>query len=143
MGKAYGGRRADVAVADLDLTAPGGVVDVDSMRAQSSGRGPLSPAAAAAAAAAQARQDQDGEANEPMAPCPECGRTFRVSALDRHINICKKVFQQKRKQFSSAAVRLGQLDNAPELIANASRIEKQKEQVKQKAEKNGPSEKTQ
>merc|ERR1719499_2139865 len=57
--------------------------------------------------------------NEPRQPCPDCGRCFKASVLEKHMKICKKVFMQKRKQFSSAANRLGELENAGQLIANA------------------------
>lgn len=42
------------------------------------------------------------------------------------MKICRKVFQQKRKQFNSAANRLSEFDNASELIANAYRLEREK-----------------
>lgn len=59
-----------------------------------------------------------------LVPCPDCGRKFIQESLEKHMRICKKVFLQKRKQFSSAASRLGDLDNANELIANAQRFER-------------------
>eukprot|EP00658_Telonema_sp_P-2_P029896 TRINITY_DN22670_c0_g1_i1.p1 TRINITY_DN22670_c0_g1~~TRINITY_DN22670_c0_g1_i1.p1 ORF type:complete len:204 (+),score=53.69 TRINITY_DN22670_c0_g1_i1:100-711(+) len=31
--------------------------------------------------------------------CPECRRTFNATAFEKHVGICKKVFQQKRKPF--------------------------------------------
>lgn len=38
--------------------------------------------------------------------CPEgCGRSFREDVLQKHVKVCKKVFQSKRKQFDSAAAR--------------------------------------
>lgn len=38
--------------------------------------------------------------------CPEgCGRKFKEEALEKHVRVCKKVFQTKRKQFDSAAAR--------------------------------------
>ncbi len=34
--------------------------------------------------------------------CPEgCGRKFNELALEKHVKICKKVFQTKRKEFNS------------------------------------------
>jgi len=79
----------------------------------------------------------------PLVPCPDCGRKFKEDRLDKHIKICQKVFATKRKQFNSAANRLGELENAGDLIANAKQIEKEKEkqkenQVSQKKEKNMP-----
>ncbi|CAE7457839.1 zc2hc1a [Symbiodinium pilosum] len=82
--------------------------------------------------------DDDGG---PLVPCPDCGRSFKAESLEKHKKICKKVFQQKRKQFNSAANRLGDLDNASELIANASRIDKQKEAPKE-ADKTSKKDKT-
>jgi len=39
---------------------------------------------------------------EEMVECPEgCGRKFKESALERHVRVCKKVFQQKRKAFDT------------------------------------------
>jgi uncharacterized C2H2 Zn-finger protein len=43
--------------------------------------------------------------------CPDCGRKFLPESYDKHVNICKKVFVQKRKQFNSAEQR--ELDEAP------------------------------
>ena len=34
--------------------------------------------------------------------CPDCGRKFLPDSFEKHANICKKVFVQKRKQFNSA-----------------------------------------
>eukprot|EP00929_Paragymnodinium_shiwhaense_P110079 TRINITY_DN7678_c0_g1_i25.p1 TRINITY_DN7678_c0_g1~~TRINITY_DN7678_c0_g1_i25.p1 ORF type:complete len:217 (+),score=19.56 TRINITY_DN7678_c0_g1_i25:534-1184(+) len=36
---------------------------------------------------------------EPLQPCPQCGRKFRAKALEKHINICAKVFMSKREKF--------------------------------------------
>lgn len=76
--------------------------------------------------------DDDGR---PLIPCPDCGRSFKADSLERHKQICKKVFQQKRKQFNSAANRLGEFENANELIANASKIERQKDAPKEVPDK--------
>lgn len=73
--------------------------------------------------------------------CEGCGRKFKPEALERHAKICKKVFQDKRKQFNSAANRLGEMDNADQLIRNAKKIEKEAAQVKQQ-ELNGGGGKT-
>ncbi len=45
--------------------------------------------------------------------CPDCGRKFNSGPFERHIKICKKVFQQKRKVFDSTKMRVQ--DN-PELV---------------------------
>lgn len=68
----------------------------------------------------------------PLVDCPECGRSFNKDRLERHMKVCKKVFSQKRKQFNSAADRLGDLENAQQLIANAKKIEKEKEKMQSK-----------
>eukprot|EP00929_Paragymnodinium_shiwhaense_P110073 TRINITY_DN7678_c0_g1_i11.p1 TRINITY_DN7678_c0_g1~~TRINITY_DN7678_c0_g1_i11.p1 ORF type:complete len:1692 (+),score=367.72 TRINITY_DN7678_c0_g1_i11:77-5152(+) len=39
---------------------------------------------------------------EPLQPCPQCGRKFRAKALEKHINICAKVFMSKREKFDAA-----------------------------------------
>lgn len=69
----------------------------------------------------------------PLVPCPDCGRQFREDVLEKHIKICKKVFMEKRKKFNSAANRLGDLDNAEELIANAKKLEREKERSERAA----------
>jgi len=71
--------------------------------------------------------DGDAEDAGPLVPCPDCGRSFAADRLERHMKICKKVFQQKRKKFDSAANRLGELENAKQLVANAHKLEKEKE----------------
>lgn len=39
---------------------------------------------------------------EPVYKCTEgCGKSFKEATLKRHIKICKKVFQSKRKKFDS------------------------------------------
>lgn len=44
--------------------------------------------------------------------CPEgCGRKFNEEALEKHVKICKKVFQTKRKEFDSAAMRQPEDEN--------------------------------
>ena len=73
-------------------------------------------------AAHQLQEFPGGVDDGRRVPCRECGRQFKIDSLDKHIKICRKVFQQKRKQFNSAANRLGDLENAGELIANAARI---------------------
>ena len=35
-----------------------------------------------------------------LEPCPTCGRKFKIDSLEKHIRICDKVFNQKRKQFN-------------------------------------------
>eukprot|EP00931_Biecheleriopsis_adriatica_P053741 TRINITY_DN31531_c0_g1_i2.p1 TRINITY_DN31531_c0_g1~~TRINITY_DN31531_c0_g1_i2.p1 ORF type:complete len:596 (+),score=115.81 TRINITY_DN31531_c0_g1_i2:87-1874(+) len=56
-----------------------------------------------AVAAAQAQAPPEEQETEPLEPCPHCGRTFRMKALQRHMTICQKVFQEKRKAFDAVA----------------------------------------
>lgn len=51
---------------------------------------------------------------EPLRPCPHCGRSFKQEALERHVGICQKVFQQKRKVYNTTEHRL---PDEPELVA--------------------------
>lgn len=53
--------------------------------------------------------DDDGAAsgaNEDRMQCPSCGRSFVPSAYERHVQVCEKVFVNKRKvsQYSPAAL---------------------------------------
>jgi len=73
--------------------------------------------------------------NGPMFPCPDCGRKFNAESIERHVKICKKVFQSKRTKFSSVATRLGELDNAQELIAKAQRDDRTPSAASQKKER--------
>lgn len=50
----------------------------------------------------------EGEsANQPVTlhMCPDCGRKFNEQALSKHIRVCQKVFQKKRKIFDSKQAR--------------------------------------
>lgn len=73
-----------------------------------------------------------------LVKCEGCGRNFKEEALERHAKICKKVFLQKRKAFDSAANRLGELENAGELIKNAKKIEKEVEQKTKEVGRTSP-----
>lgn len=74
----------------------------------------------------------------PLIKCEGCGRSFNADAFDKHSRICKKVFQDKRKKFNSAADRLGDLEGAKELIKGAQKIENE---VKTKVSKADDSDK--
>lgn len=37
------------------------------------------------------------EVPDQLEPCPSCGRKFKADRLDKHLNVCNKVFVQKRK----------------------------------------------
>merc|ERR1712194_422027 len=76
--------------------------------------------------------DEAGDVGELIA-CEDCGRKFSEQAIEKHTRICKKVFMQKRKKFDSAANRLGELENAGQLIQNAHKVHKEAEKVEIKA----------
>ena len=65
---------------------------------------------------------------EPTCPCPDCGRTFNCSVIDKHVKICKKVFQEKRKAFDSKASRVSDPEQA--MLMKKGEI-KEKRQTKQ------------
>ncbi|XP_035755762.1 zinc finger C2HC domain-containing protein 1B [Egretta garzetta] len=44
--------------------------------------------------------------SQSLAPCTTCGRRFAQDVLLRHVPICKKVFNKKRKPFNSLKQRL-------------------------------------
>lgn len=44
--------------------------------------------------------------NEPTTPCPHCGRNFNADAYPKHVKICQKVFQKKRKAFNMQKQRM-------------------------------------
>jgi hypothetical protein len=43
-----------------------------------------------------------GGAGAGLQECYNCGRSFNAQALERHENICKKVFSGKRRVFNAA-----------------------------------------
>ncbi|KAM3146134.1 Zinc finger C2HC domain-containing protein 1A [Paramecium bursaria] len=60
------------------------------------------PAVAKKQAILPPAENDDGNLEE----CPEgCGRNFKPDALEKHVKVCKKVFQSKRKEFNSKAHR--------------------------------------
>mmetsp|Transcript_21705 Transcript_21705/g.39836 ORF Transcript_21705/g.39836 Transcript_21705/m.39836 type:complete len:730 (-) Transcript_21705:200-2389(-) len=87
----------------------------------------------AAAPQGASNDDEYGDPG-PLMECPDCGRRFKAEVMEKHAAICKKVFQQKRKQFNSAANRLGDLENAGALIANAQKIGEEKERTAAQAQ---------
>lgn len=61
----------------------------------------------------QEYQDAMGDEDDAKRlPCPDCGRRFLPQPLAKHVKICQKVFQKKRKQFDSAKMRV---EGIPEL----------------------------
>lgn len=67
----------------------------------------------------------DRGTTQSLVRCDTCGRSFHPDVIDRHIGICQKVFNRKRNKFDSVASRLGDLENATQLIRNAKRIEQE------------------
>ncbi|CAD8179699.1 unnamed protein product [Paramecium pentaurelia] len=65
--------------------------------------------------------------DEDLIECPDgCGRKFKRSALQKHIKICKKVFQEKRKAFDTKEQRIINQDHAKLL-----QKQQQEEQIQQ------------
>jgi hypothetical protein len=49
----------------------------------------------------------------PLRPCPHCNRSFKEEAYAKHVLVCQKVFQQKRKVYNATEHRL---PDEPELV---------------------------
>ncbi|KAL4438112.1 hypothetical protein ABPG74_016891 [Tetrahymena malaccensis] len=91
----------------------------------------------------QSQQDQLFECSQG------CGRKFNQESLHKHEKICKKVFQQKRKQFDSQAARLNiqgidQLDQPPQIVnkqqkKNTNQNQNKKEKIDKNNNSNKPS----
>lgn len=47
-----------------------------------------------------------GNGGAGLSECYNCGRSFNQQALERHENICKKVFSGKRRVFNAAKHRM-------------------------------------
>ena len=56
--------------------------------------------------------EQIDEADEITSPCPHCGRNFNQNAFDKHVKICQKVFQKKRKAFNIQKQRINDYEQA-------------------------------
>eukprot|EP00746_Dinoflagellata_sp_MGD_P168076 gnl/MRDRNA2_/MRDRNA2_99224_c0_seq1.p1 gnl/MRDRNA2_/MRDRNA2_99224_c0~~gnl/MRDRNA2_/MRDRNA2_99224_c0_seq1.p1 ORF type:complete len:600 (-),score=93.66 gnl/MRDRNA2_/MRDRNA2_99224_c0_seq1:84-1883(-) len=55
--------------------------------------------------------------------CDTCGRSFNPESIEKHVAICEKIFHKKRKPYDFVAARLGDLENANQLIENAKKME--------------------
>lgn len=64
-------------------------------------------------------EEDDGERYE----CPDCGKGFKPSSFEKHVKICKKVFQKKRAAFDMKNQRILDKEHA-EILKNAERTEK-------------------
>ncbi|KAM3129671.1 Zinc finger C2HC domain-containing protein 1A [Paramecium bursaria] len=77
--------------------------------------------------------DDIGELEE----CPEgCGRKFNVNSLQKHIKVCKKVFQQKRKAFDMKEQRI--IDDQHAKLLQEKELQEKLELKKQQQIKNKP-----
>jgi hypothetical protein len=66
----------------------------------------------------------DDSAGGPQMQCPDCGRKFNPIPYSKHVIICAKVFQQKRKVFDSSKMRIEAVGD-PELLKIAAQKEKE------------------
>ena len=64
--------------------------------------------------------------NENLVQCSKgCGRMFNHEAIAKHENVCKKVFQSKRKAFNSAAHRAPEVDDLEKgLLKKVTKVQK-------------------
>lgn len=68
--------------------------------------------------------EEQPDENVQLFPCSLCGRKFRKEALERHMGICQKVFQSKRKVYNPTEHRLPDAADAPELAEVRKRAQK-------------------
>ncbi|CAD8127010.1 unnamed protein product [Paramecium sonneborni] len=62
--------------------------------------------------------------------CPEgCGRQFKQDALEKHVKVCKQVFQQKRQEFNSKQARV--ITNDQQKLQRQGQIKEKQLQKKQ------------
>ena len=73
--------------------------------------------------------DSDIGYNE-LSECAECGRRFNPTAYEKHVKVCKKVFQSQRKIFDSKKMRIQ--DN-PELVKILTQREREEAKLKGKS----------
>lgn len=59
-----------------------------------------------------------------MLQCPDCGRKFNPIPYEKHVKICGKVFQQKRKVFDSTKMRVNHDPELAKLALQAKKAEK-------------------
>ncbi|CAD8046327.1 unnamed protein product [Paramecium sonneborni] len=87
------------------------------------------------AVANQERVLQQLEEAEPIEElelvlCPEgCGRQFKQDALEKHMKVCKQVFQQKRQEFNSKQARV--VTNDQQKLQRQGQIKEKQLQKKQ------------
>jgi hypothetical protein len=66
--------------------------------------------------------------------CPDCGRRFNAGPFEKHIKICQKVFQQKRKVFDSKQMRIVDDEHA-QLLQKNEYLEKRERKLISKRKK--------
>ena len=79
--------------------------------------------------------DQIDEADEITKPCPHCGRSFNQNAFNKHVKICQKVFQKKRKVFNTQKQRINDYEQASLMKQGAIEEKRLKKINKTKQEK--------
>ena len=81
------------------------------------------------------KENVNPQQGKPTYPCPDCGRRFVQAVYDRHIKICKKVFQSKRKAFDIKQKRFNGEEQAQ--LAKSGEY-REKMELKKKKKKNEP-----
>ena len=81
------------------------------------------------------KENVNPQQGEPTYPCPDCGRRFVQAVYNRHIKICKKVFQSKRKAFDTKKQRFRDEEQAR--LAKSGEY-REKIELKKKKKKNEP-----
>lgn len=65
--------------------------------------------------------------------CPDCGRKFNPIPYEKHVKICAKVFQQKRKAFDSAKMRIEAIPELVEIKSKEKRVGSKKKPMAKQA----------
>merc|ERR1719313_1266413 len=75
----------------------------------------------------------EDEGPQDLHPCASCGRSFTLKALERHMGICQKVFQSKRKEFNAKKQWLPEdAEKAKPSMREQRKVEKELEDQKKK-----------
>ena len=51
-------------------------------------------------------REEEAKMSSDLRQCPSCQRSFNPETYQKHVKICDKVFNQKRKQFNTQAQRI-------------------------------------
>eukprot|EP00914_Ancora_sagittata_P014017 GHVO01027458.1.p1 GENE.GHVO01027458.1~~GHVO01027458.1.p1 ORF type:complete len:383 (-),score=49.38 GHVO01027458.1:115-1236(-) len=82
-------------------------------------------------AKANSRVDNENDVEKkPLFQCPHCSRTFQEEPLQKHMKICKKVFQDTRKTFNSSERRLRDLVKDPQTRKMTTKARTQKNKLR-------------